>query len=145
MDYQQSQSTLHEKVSLLPQQPGVYLFKDASGTILYIGKAKNLRHSVRQYFDQSRKHDAKTIAMLRRAVDVDCIVTDTDVEALLLENNLIKQHQPRYNILLKDDKTYPYIASQMRNTPASSPHGVLSAMVVCISDPTPTFSTCSFS
>ncbi len=109
MDSQQSQSALHEKASQLPPQPGVYLFKDASGTILYIGKAKNLRHRVRQYFDQSRKHDAKTIAMLRRAVDIDCIVTDTDVEALLLENNLIKQHQPRYNILLKDDKTYPYI------------------------------------
>jgi excinuclease ABC subunit C len=104
-----SQTLLAEKAAQLPTQPGVYLFKDAGGTILYVGKAKNLRHRVRQYFDQSRRHDAKTVAMLRRAADIDCIVTDTEVEALLLENNLIKQHQPRYNILLKDDKTYPYI------------------------------------
>ncbi|GIV54331.1 MAG: UvrABC system protein C [Candidatus Kapaibacterium sp.] len=102
-------STVAEKAAVLPQQPGVYLFKNADGTILYVGKAKNLRQRVRQYLDRSRHHDAKTVAMLRRATDLDCIVTDTDVEALLLENNLIKQYQPRYNILLKDDKTYPYI------------------------------------
>lgn len=100
---------LEQKVATLPQLPGVYLFKDGEGTILYVGKAKNLRQRVRQYFDSSRHHDAKTIALLRRASDIDCIVTDTEVEALLLENNLIKQYKPRYNILLKDDKTYPYI------------------------------------
>lgn len=100
---------LEQKVATLPQQSGVYLFKDSEGTILYVGKAKNLRQRVRQYFDRSRHHDAKTVALLRRATNIDCIVTDTDVEALLLENNLIKQYKPRYNILLKDDKTYPYI------------------------------------
>ncbi|MCS7302047.1 MAG: excinuclease ABC subunit UvrC [Bacteroidota bacterium] len=106
---QPQQEKLLEKVDRLPSQPGVYLFKDGRGTILYVGKAKNLRQRVRQYFDSSRPHDAKTVAMLRRAADLDWIVTDTDVEALLLENNLIKEHKPRYNILLKDDKTYPYI------------------------------------
>jgi len=100
---------LIETVAQLPSQPGVYLFKDARGSILYVGKAKNLRQRVRQYLDNSRHHDAKTVALLRRATTLDWIVTDTEVEALLLENNLIKEHKPRYNILLKDDKTYPYI------------------------------------
>ncbi|MCX7929689.1 MAG: excinuclease ABC subunit UvrC [Chlorobi bacterium] len=109
MDTKHSHHSLLETVAVLPHEPGVYLFKDARGTILYVGKAKNIRNRVRQYFDNSRPHDAKTIAMLRRATNLDWIVTDSEVEALLLENNLIKEHKPRYNILLKDDKTYPYI------------------------------------
>lgn len=113
--------TLLDKVATLPDQPGVYLFKDATGTILYIGKAKNLRQRLRQYFDRSRAHDAKTVAMLRRASALDCIVTDTEVEALLLENNLIKEHKPRYNILLKDDKTYPYICVTAEEFPRIFP------------------------
>lgn len=100
---------LVQAVTQLPSRPGVYLFKDSRGTILYVGKAKNLRQRVRQYLDSSRHHDAKTTALMRRATALDWIVTDTEVEALLLENNLIKEHKPRYNILLKDDKTYPYI------------------------------------
>lgn len=100
---------LREKAARLPQQPGVYLYKDAAGKVLYVGKAKNLRNRVRSYFSEDRLLDAKTGTLLDAAVDVDYILVDNEKEALALENNLIKQHQPRFNILLRDDKTYPYI------------------------------------
>ncbi len=93
----------------MPTQPGVYLHKDVAGTIIYVGKAKNLRHRVRAYFQQMRPVDAKTKALMLRITDVDVIVTDTEAEALILENNLIKEHKPKYNVLLRDDKSYPYI------------------------------------
>ncbi len=96
-------------VEAMPTRPGVYLHKDASGTIIYVGKAKNLRSRVRSYFQEGRPVNAKTVALMRKIADVEFIVTDTEVEALLLENTLIKQHRPKYNILLKDDKSYPFI------------------------------------
>lgn len=100
---------LERKVAGLPTKPGVYLHKDASGTIIYVGKAKVLRNRVRSYFQQNRPVDAKTKALMTKIADVDVIVTDSEAEALILENTLIKQHRPKYNILLKDDKSYPYI------------------------------------
>lgn len=100
---------LERKVAGMPTQPGVYLHKDASGGIIYVGKAKNLRHRVRSYFQTLRPVDAKTKALMLRIADVDVIVTDTEAEALILENTLIKEHKPKYNVMLRDDKSYPYI------------------------------------
>ena len=100
---------LLQKVAGLPTRPGVYLHRDAGGTIIYVGKAKNLRARVKSYFQEGRPVDAKTRALMLRIADFETIVTDTEVEALILENTLIKEHKPKYNILLKDDKSYPYI------------------------------------
>jgi excinuclease ABC subunit C len=100
---------LREKVANLPQQPGVYLFKDAAEKILYVGKAQSLRGRVRSYFLESSWQDAKTGSLAREIADLDYIIVDNVKEALALENNLIKQHKPKFNILLRDDKTYPYI------------------------------------
>src|SRR5581483_6603690 len=100
---------LQAKIRTIPTSPGVYLYKNAEGEVIYVGKAKNLRSRVRSYFLQGRIEDAKTGTLLREAVDVDYIVVDNNKEALALENNLIKQKKPRFNILLRDDKTYPYI------------------------------------
>src|SRR5437899_891166 len=100
---------LREKATGLPESPGVYLFKDAGGTILYVGKSRSLRNRVRSYFLESRWADAKTGSLVREIADLDYIVVDNDREALALENNLIKQHKPKFNVLLRDDKTYPYI------------------------------------
>ncbi len=107
--HQPENEALDRKVAGLPRQPGVYLHKDAQGQVIYVGKAKNLRNRVRSYFQEGRPVDAKTKALVRKIVDVDVIVTDTEAEALILENNLIKEHQPKYNVLLRDDKSYPYI------------------------------------
>ncbi len=100
---------LSQKLRNLPKSPGCYLFKDGKGTILYVGKASVLRNRVRSYFQASRSAHPKLLALVKRIRDLEWIVTDSEVEALILENNLIKKHQPRYNIDLKDDKTYPYI------------------------------------
>lgn len=100
---------LQAQADSMPTRPGVYLHRDAEGTIIYVGKAKNLRNRVRSYVQEGRPVDAKTAALMRKINDIDFIVTDTEVEALLLENTLIKQHRPKYNILLKDDKSYPFI------------------------------------
>ena len=100
---------LREKVANLPTQPGVYLFKDAAETILYVGKARSLRSRVKSYFLESKWIDAKTGSLVREIADVDYIVVDNEKEALALENNLIKRHKPKFNVLLRDDKTYPYI------------------------------------
>src|ERR1700675_1070990 len=100
---------LREKVANLPSDAGVYLFKDALGTILYVGKAGVLRSRVRSYFLENRWTDAKTSSLVREIADVEYIVVDNEREAVALENNLIKKHQPKFNILLRDDKTYPYI------------------------------------
>ncbi len=99
---------LHEKIRTIPTSPGVYLYKNAEGQVIYVGKAQNLRARVRSYF-AGDFGDSKTGSLLREAVDVDYIVVDNNKEALALENNLIKQKRPRFNILLRDDKTYPYI------------------------------------
>ncbi|HSK74137.1 MAG TPA: excinuclease ABC subunit UvrC [Pyrinomonadaceae bacterium] len=100
---------LDEKLKNLPTAPGVYLHKNEAGKILYVGKAKNLRNRVRQYFQSSRNQDAKTRELVKRIADFEFIVVDNEVEALILESNLIKKHKPRYNILLKDDKQYPHL------------------------------------
>ena len=100
---------LQEKIRTLPSDPGVYLYKNAAGEVVYVGKAKNLRARVRSYFLEGAAEDAKTGSLLREAVDVEYIVVANEKEALALENNLIKQKKPRFNILLRDDKTYPYI------------------------------------
>jgi excinuclease ABC subunit C len=100
---------LRDKVENLPAQPGVYLFLDAAGAILYVGKASVLRNRVRSYFLESRWQDAKTGSLVREIADLQFIVVDNEKEALALENNLIKQHKPKFNVLLRDDKTYPYI------------------------------------
>ena len=100
---------LHEKIKTIPVNPGVYLYKNAEGEVIYVGKAKNLRSRVRSYFVEGASENAKTGSLLREAVDIEYIVVDNEREALALENNLIKQKKPRYNILLRDDKTYPYV------------------------------------
>ncbi len=100
---------LQQKIRSLPTGPGVYLYKDAGGAVIYVGKAKSLRARVRSYFLIGAAEDAKTGTLLREAADVDYIIVANEKEALALENNLIKQKKPRFNILLRDDKTYPYI------------------------------------
>jgi len=100
---------LRDKAAQLPLLPGVYLYKDAGGRVIYVGKAKSLRLRVRSYFNDDRLADVKTGTLISEANDVDYILVDNEKEALALENNLIKQWQPRFNILLRDDKTYPYV------------------------------------
>jgi excinuclease ABC subunit C len=100
---------LNQKIRTLPTDPGVYLYKNAEGQVIYVGKAKNLRARVRSYFLDGAVDDAKTGSLLREAVDLEYIVVANEGEALALENNLIKQKKPRYNILLRDDKSYPYV------------------------------------
>ena len=100
---------LNQKIRTLPTDPGVYLYKNAEGQVIYVGKAKNLRARVRSYFLDGAAEDAKTGSLLREAVDIEYIVVANEGEALALENNLIKQKKPRYNILLRDDKSYPYV------------------------------------
>ncbi len=100
---------LLQKVAAAPTRPGIYQYFNKSGKIIYVGKAKNLRNRVRSYFQKGRPQDAKTRAMIGKIADVDYIVVDNEAEALILEDTLIKKHKPRYNILLRDDKSYPFI------------------------------------
>ncbi len=100
---------LYQKIRTIPTQPGCYLYKNAEGEVIYVGKAKNLRARVRSYFLDASQANAKTGSLMREAVDVEYITVANEHEALALENNLIKQKKPRFNILLRDDKTYPYI------------------------------------
>jgi excinuclease ABC subunit C len=104
---------LHQKIRTIPSQPGCYLYKNAEGEVIYVGKAKNLRARVRSYFLEASQANAKTSSLMREAVDVEYITVANEHEALALENNLIKQKKPRFNILLRDDKTYPYIKLTM--------------------------------
>jgi excinuclease ABC subunit C len=99
----------YEKIRTLPTQPGVYLYKNADGQVIYVGKARNLRSRVRSYLLAASQANAKTGTLMREAVDLDYILVANEMEALALENNLIKQRKPRFNILLRDDKTYPYV------------------------------------
>ena len=101
--------SLSEKIDALPLRPGVYLFKDAAGSVIYVGKARALRDRVRSYFQASRPSDARRDSLVADIVDVDLVLTDTELEALALENNLIKRHRPRYNVLLRDDKNHPWL------------------------------------
>jgi excinuclease ABC subunit C len=100
---------LYEKIRTLPTQPGVYLYKNVEGEVIYVGKAKSLRARVRSYLLEASQANAKTGSLMREAVDIDYILVANEHEALALENNLIKQRKPRFNILLRDDKTYPYV------------------------------------
>ncbi|HYJ45535.1 MAG TPA: excinuclease ABC subunit UvrC, partial [Pyrinomonadaceae bacterium] len=118
--------TLSEKLASLPTQPGCYIYRDEAGKILYVGKAKNLRNRVRQYFQSSRSHDAKTNELVSRINDLELFITDSEIEALALESNLIKKHRPPFNILLKDDKQYPHI--KITNEPA--PRAVIARKIV---------------
>ncbi len=101
--------TIAEKLKTLPTDAGIYIHRNEAGKILYVGKAKNLRNRVRSYFHSSRNHDPKTRQLVRLIADFEFIVVDNEVEALVLESNLIKKHKPRFNIFLKDDKSYPHL------------------------------------
>ena len=98
---------IDKKLSLVPHLPGCYLMKDENGIIIYVGKSKNLKNRLSSYFKST--HTGKTACLVRDIRDFDYIITSSELEALLLEINLIKKHDPKYNILLRDDKTYPYI------------------------------------
>ena len=108
---------IKEQVALLPLSPGVYQFVDRTGTIIYVGKAKSLRKRVSSYFVESKEHSAKVRVLVKQIVEIRHIVVDSEQDALLLENSLIKSLQPRYNILLKDDKTYPWIVVKREDFP----------------------------
>lgn len=111
---------LQHKLSQLPDKPGCYLFKDAAGQVLYVGKAEVLRNRVRSYFQESAAHSARIRVMVSRVADLETVVTDSPVEALLLECNLIKKHRPHFNVRMRDDKHYPYICLTM-NEPFPRP------------------------
>lgn len=112
---------LDEKIKNLPTQPGVYIYKDKSESVLYVGKAKRLRNRVRSYFQDSANHDGRIRTMVKKIADIEVIVTDSEGEALILENNLIKKHQPRYNVMFRDDKSYPYICINAEERPRVFP------------------------
>src|SRR4051812_18880928 len=102
-------------ISTLPDQPGVYQFYDKANTLLYVGKAKSLKKRVMSYFREDANVNGKTRVMVKKIADIKTLVVNSEMDALLLENNLIKKHQPRYNVNLKDDKTYPWIC--IKNEP----------------------------
>ena len=109
-----------QKLDALPAQPGVYLFKDKKGVVVYVGKAKSLRSRVRSYFQEARSDERYFIPLLQRTIgDLETIVTATEKEAAILENNLIKEHQPRYNVKLRDDKDF--ISLRLRGPPRREP------------------------
>src|SRR3989338_659789 len=106
---------LKERIKEFPTQSGVYLMKNQLDKIIYVGKAKNLRNRVKNYFTGSKDHSAKTKALVFNIVEIEYLLTKTEVEAFLLEASLIKKHRPKYNIRLKDDKTYPYIRVSLKD------------------------------
>ncbi|MEQ9308676.1 MAG: excinuclease ABC subunit UvrC [Balneolaceae bacterium] len=112
---------LSEKVANLPLSPGVYIYRDKGGSVLYVGKAKKLRNRVRSYFQDSRPTDGRIKTMVSKIDDLEVVVTDSEAEALILENNFIKQYQPRYNIMYRDDKSYPYICITQDRKPRVYP------------------------
>src|SRR5438876_955205 len=111
---------VQEKLTRLPDRPGVYLYRDEAGKILYVGKAVNLKNRVRSYFQEGGGHSPRIQIMVPRVRDIETIVTDSEIEALILESNLIKRHRPHYNVRLRDDKQYPYICLTM-NEPFPRP------------------------
>ena len=112
---------VEEKLKSLPTKPGIYQFLDKKGQILYVGKANNLRNRVKSYFQKSRSFDPRLMIMVKKVSDLEFIITDSDVEALILEANLIREHKPRYNINLKDDKSFPYIRITAEDFPQIFP------------------------
>ena len=117
--YERPTFNIEEELKKLPASPGVYLMHDKHDEIIYVGKAISLKNRVRQYFQSSRNKTAKIEKMVSRIARFEYIITDSELEALVLECNLIKEHRPRYNTMLKDDKTYPYITESP--APARSP------------------------
>ena len=113
---------IEEELKKLPAQPGVYIMHDAKDEIIYVGKAISLKNRVRQYFQSSRNKTAKIEQMVSRIARFEYIVTDSELEALVLECNLIKEHRPRYNTMLKDDKSYPYITDSRYSSLLKLPH-----------------------
>ena len=113
--------SVEEKVANLPTSPGVYIYKDKQERILYVGKAKRLRNRVRSYFQKSSNLAGRTQVMVSKIEDLEVIVTDSEAEALILESTLIKKHQPRYNVLYRDDKTYPYVCISNEERPRIYP------------------------
>jgi excinuclease ABC subunit C len=114
-------TVIKNKLTNLPAKPGVYLFKNKSDKVIYVGKAKNLKNRVRSYFQNSLPFDPKTKILIKNIADLDFIITDSEIEALILEANLIKEHKPRYNINLKDDKSFPYIRITKEDFPQVFP------------------------
>ncbi len=112
---------LTEKIKLLPQKPGVYQFKDSTGKIIYVGKAKSLRNRVNSYFMKHGGHSGRTRVMIKKIADFSFIVVESELDALLLENNLIKKYNPRYNVALKDDKTFPWLCIKNERFPSIFP------------------------
>ena len=104
-----SNDKIEKALAVLPAKPGVYLMRDITGRVLYVGKAKNLNNRVHSYFRNSGRQSVKVAALTSHVEDLETIQTDSEIEALILECNLIKKYRPRYNIMLKDDKTYPYL------------------------------------
>ena len=100
---------IEKALAVLPHKPGVYLMHDSTGRVIYVGKAKNLNNRVHSYFRASGRHSVKVEALVSHVEDLETIMTDSEIEALILECNLIKKYRPRYNIMLRDDKTYPYL------------------------------------
>ena len=128
-------------VANLPEKPGIYQYLNTEGTIIYVGKAKNLKKRVYSYF--SKEHEpGKTRVLVSKIADIRYIVVNTEEDALLLENNLIKKYKPRYNVLLKDDKTYPSIAYKTSIFPEFSEQGRLSGTVLRIMDRIVTYHPC---
>jgi excinuclease ABC subunit C len=116
-----AEAALQSKLDHLPQLPGVYMFRQKGGDVIYVGKAKRLKNRVKSYFQESRGHDGKIRVMISKIDDFEVIVTDSEAEALILENTLIKKHQPRYNVMYRDDKTYPYICVTAGDRPRVFP------------------------
>src|SRR4051812_1592350 len=110
-------SKVIELLSTLPDKPGVYQYYDKDGKLLYIGKAKSLKKRVSSYFHKEQHENGKTAVLVRKIADIKTIIVDTEMDALLLENNLIKKHQPHYNVNLRDDKTYPWICIKRERFP----------------------------
>src|SRR5690625_1098955 len=131
---------LKEKLAILPSRPGCYLMKDDYGKVIYVGKSKMLRNRVRSYFN--RAHDRKTERLVQEIYDFEYIVTSSEIEALILEMNLIKEHDPKYNVMFKDDKSYPYIKItserhprliiDRKSTRLNSSHVAISYAVFCL-------------
>ena len=109
---------LYNSLKVLPASPGIYKFLNSEGSIIYIGKAKNLKKRVQSYFSKNSSN-FKTSVLVKSIHTIEHVIVDSETDALLLENNLIKSHQPKYNVLLKDDKTYPWIV--IKNEPAKHP------------------------
>ena len=135
--------TIRQKLKTLPTNPGVYLMKDKDGKIIYVGKAINLRNRVRSYFRAQPKEAVKTKALVRHIEDLEYIIVDNETEALVLECNLIKKYRPKYNISLKDGKTYPYLRITKEEYPRILSRDRSSATAPAILAPTPTSPNCA--